>query len=33
MKTDIQIAQEALGIKIIDEDGLMKMINEGEQNG
>lgn len=24
---------EALGIKIIDEDGLMKMINEGEQNG
>ena len=24
---------EALGIKIIDESGLMKMINEGEQNG
>lgn len=24
---------EALGIKIIDEDGLMKMINEGEHNG
>lgn len=24
---------ESLGIKIIDEDGLIKMINEGEQNG